>query len=183
MVALCSILVIAEYLDKACSGQKSFPGRVQYPFQALLDGACGWANRVLLLAGATNASVLRRASSIYCRHPKLRPAPRSPLSNARPRVGAAISGIGHIAMICALGQMDSRFDESGWRPPHQNSLPGTHPCARVRPSPPPRSKMIPRQLPRRGNAAASAFSPDHRCGCSVSNAPEDKDMTARAAPE
>ncbi len=113
-------VVICEYLDSLHGGEKLFPQAPEKHFQALRWHAIGH--------GMLDALVLWR-------NERLRPKPQqSPevlagfelktrtslefLNNEAAALGAASLGIGHVAIAVALGYIDFRFPELGWRDGH-----------------------------------------------------------------
>ena len=118
--ALFDSRVIAEYLDGLHSGQKIFPDERSTRFKhlrwmALADGLTDvlllWRNERVRPAG-THHPILLSAFETKTR------ATFAALECEAEELGAATFGIGHIALICALGQMDFRFGNSGWRAAH-----------------------------------------------------------------
>ncbi|MGV6874073.1 glutathione S-transferase family protein [Pseudochelatococcus sp. B33] len=109
--------VIAEYLDGLHSGPKLFPedreGRFRHlRWMAFADGLTDvlllWRNERIRPEG-TQHPVILAAFETKVRH----------AFAAFDREAAALSadafGIGHIALVCTLGQMDFRFGGSRWR--------------------------------------------------------------------
>ncbi|MEO5338677.1 MAG: glutathione S-transferase N-terminal domain-containing protein [Magnetospirillum sp. WYHS-4] len=108
--------VICEYLDSLHDGAKLFPPA----------GGARWTalRRQALADGLTDAAVLRRLE--IKRPPELRSAAwidrqaaamgraLDALDDEADRLGQGPT-IGHVAIACALGYLDLRFDADGWR--------------------------------------------------------------------
>lgn len=112
--------VIAEYLDDLHDGPKLFPEETaarfkQLRWMSLADGLTDvlllWRNELLRPEGAQHP-VLLSAFEIKAR------AALAALEREADDLRAAPFGIGHIAVVCMLGQMDLRFGDSGWRAAH-----------------------------------------------------------------
>ncbi|MEJ8571480.1 glutathione S-transferase family protein [Microbaculum marinum] len=108
--------VICEYLDGLEGSSALFPAdpgeRVrQLRWMALGDGLTEilllWRNELLRPAGAYDV-----LTSAFAR--KVRVCMER-LDAEAPELGAAPFGIGHIAIVCAVGQLDFRFRDSHWR--------------------------------------------------------------------
>lgn len=133
--ALFDSRVIAEYLDGLHSGQKLFPDQRNARFKhlrwmALADGLTDllllWRNERIRPEG-THYPILLSAFETKTR------AALAVLECEAEELRAASFGIGHIALICALGQMDFRFGNSGWRAAHPK-LTALYESMRTRPS-------------------------------------------------
>jgi glutathione S-transferase len=112
--ALFDSAVICEYLDDLASGSL-FPRQGAAKWQALrwqafgdglLDALILWRNereRDLPLAALIEAFELKTRASL------------KQLDDEARSLGAAPLSVGHIAVGCALGYLDYRFDDFGWR--------------------------------------------------------------------
>lgn len=114
--ALFDSRVICEYLDGLHDGTKllppSGPERLRHlRWQALGDGMTDimllWRNEQMRPQGPYDVLV-----SAFDR--KLR-ASLAMLENEADALAQAQFGLGHIAIICAIGQLDFRFVDSGWQ--------------------------------------------------------------------
>ena len=133
--ALFDSRVIAEYLDGLHSGQKLFPDErdsrfKQLRWMALADGLTDvlllWRNERVRPEG-THHPVLLSAFETKTR------ATFTALECEAEELRAASFGIGHIALVCALGQVDFRFGNSRWRATHPK-LAAWYESMRTRPS-------------------------------------------------
>jgi len=109
--------VICEYLDGLGAGRKLFPPPGPARWTALTQQA--------IADGVTEAVIL-------CRYETLRPEDkrwsgwtdgqmqkaRGGLAALDPQGLAGAPTIGHIAIACALGYLDFRFPDEGWRERH-----------------------------------------------------------------
>lgn len=109
--------VIVEYLDEHHRQTKLFPSEKQARLEqlrwlALGDGLCeillhlfrerGGMDQGQLLELAANSGLRVRSSVAW-------------LERDAERLASLPFGIGQIAILCAIGQMDRRFPESNWR--------------------------------------------------------------------
>ncbi|MEO1988164.1 MAG: glutathione S-transferase [Martelella sp.] len=110
--ALFDSRVICEYLDHRAGGSLLGGGRfVQLRWQALGDGLID-----LLLLWRTELS---RPSGPWDAvtegwHAKAR-AVMATLEAETPALAATPFGLGHVAIVCALGQLDFRWSDANWR--------------------------------------------------------------------
>jgi glutathione S-transferase len=112
--------VICEYLDTLHDGEPLFPRDVARRFRQLR-----W---MAMADGMTDVLLLWRTERL--RRPDAQSEPI--LQNFEAKVRACLAafeseigilksdalGIGHIALVCALGQMEFRFGNTGWRLAH-----------------------------------------------------------------
>ncbi|MCC3244083.1 glutathione S-transferase [Methylocystis sp. WRRC1] len=116
-VALYDSRVIADYLDHVAGGGKLIPAEPSRRFEALRLQALGdGINDAALLIRyetATRPAALRDPAAIELQQGKIDRALAS--LEASPLSGAP--DIGHIAVACALGYLDLRF-EGAWRATH-----------------------------------------------------------------
>lgn len=112
--------VIAEYLDGLHDGPKLFPADgdarfKQLRWMSLADGLTDilllWRNERFRPAG-THYPILLTAFETKTR------ASFAALEREAGDLAATPFGIGQIALVCALGQMDLRYGDSGWRRAH-----------------------------------------------------------------
>lgn len=126
--------VICEYLDGLHDGPRLFPAEPEARFRQLRWLALGDGLTDILLLWRTER--LRRAAAdpavLAAFEAKVR-ACFAALDAEAEDLAAARFGIGHIAVACALGQMDFRFQGSGWPAAHPG-LAGWHAVVRDRPS-------------------------------------------------
>jgi glutathione S-transferase len=115
--ALFDSRVIAEYLDGLHDSPRMFPADPALRFRhlrwmSLADGLTDillvWRNERLRPRAHWHTTLLE-AFEIKAR------ASLAQIEHEVPDMAAAPFGIGHVAMICLLGQMDFRFADSGWR--------------------------------------------------------------------
>lgn len=132
--ALFDSRVICEYLDGLHDGPKLFPAAGperlrQLRWQALADGLTDilllWRNERLRRDGPD--PVLTAAFEAKVR------ACFAALEAEAAALGAAGFGIGQAAVVCALGQMEFRFQGSGWQAAHP-ALAAWHAAIQSRPS-------------------------------------------------
>jgi glutathione S-transferase len=125
--------VIAEYLDHLAGGGRLFPADSARRFEALRLQALGdGINDAALLIRYENASrpeALRHADAIALQQGKIERGLAQ--LEAAPPSGAI--DIGHIAVACALGYQDMRF-EGAWRGSHPRLVEWLDAFARQTPS-------------------------------------------------
>ncbi|MCJ0761613.1 glutathione S-transferase family protein [Variovorax terrae] len=107
--------VICEYLDTLAGGNRLFPTSPEYRWPALRWHALGdglldvlilWRNereREIPLASLMMAFDLKTRTTLSLLDREVSQLKRAPFS------------IGHVAIACALGYVDYRFDALGWR--------------------------------------------------------------------
>ena len=126
--------VICEYLDGQRDGPRLFPAAPaerfrQLRWQALADGLTDilllWRNERIRKAGTD--PVLLAAFEAKVR------ACFATLEAEAPALAATGFGIGQAAVACALGQMEFRFQGSGWQAAHP-ALAAWHAAIQSRPS-------------------------------------------------
>lgn len=109
--------VISEYLDTLHEGPKLFPSEAGRRFkhlrwQAFADGLTDvlllWRNERIRPEG-TQHKVVIEAFETKVRHAF------AAFDREASDLAAEPFGIGHIALVCTLGQMDFRFGDSNWR--------------------------------------------------------------------
>lgn len=112
--------VICEYLDTLHAGPKMFPAEPtarfrQLRWQAFGDGLTDilliWRTERIRPAGTQMQSIMSGWET------KVR-ASFARLENDIDTIATAPFGIGHISLVCALGQMDLRFANTNWRKVH-----------------------------------------------------------------
>lgn len=112
--------VIAEYLDTLHDGPKLFPENsrerfAQLRWMSLGDGMTDilllWRNERIRPAG-THYPILLSAYETKTR------ATFAALEKEVDDLRAVPFGIGHVSLVCMLGQMDFRFGDTGWREAH-----------------------------------------------------------------
>lgn len=132
--ALFDSRVICEYLDDLHDGPKLLPADPKARFRqlrwlALADGLTDilllWRNERMRSAGADPVIVAAFEAKVRACFAALE-------SDAETLAGTAF-GIGHAAVVCALGQMDFRFAGSGWEAAHPR-LAGWYAEIQARPS-------------------------------------------------
>lgn len=118
--ALFDSRVIAEYLDGLHDGPKLFPADGKRRFrhlrwQAFADGTTDvlllWRNERIRPEG-TQHKVILDAFETKIRHALAAWEKEAAELSAEP------FGIGHVSLVCTLGQMDFRFGDSNWRGAH-----------------------------------------------------------------
>ncbi len=128
--------VICEYLDTQHAGPKLFPADpkqrlAQLRLTALGDGITDillmWRTERLRPDGAQSVPIMSSYET------KIRTS-FAQLERDIQAIAAMPFGIGHIALVCALGQMDFRFGDTAGARFIQNSSRGTTLCANARPS-------------------------------------------------
>lgn len=115
--ALADSRVICEYLDGLHGGPKLFPQERERRFrhlrwQALADGLTDvlllWRNERIRPEGTQHPEIVA-AFETKVRHAFAMFDREAGALTAEP------FGIGHVALVCTLGQMDFRFGDSEWR--------------------------------------------------------------------
>lgn len=119
--ALFDSRAICEYLDTLHNkGPKLFPADPKERFRqlrwmsfgdGLTDVLLLWRTERLRPDGTQSAAILSGYET------KVR-ASFAQLETEAPEIAAAPFGIGHIALVCTLGQMDFRYGDTGWRKVH-----------------------------------------------------------------
>lgn len=113
--------VICEYIDGLTTKSNLFPVKSkdrfwQLHWQALGDGLA--ANLIAL-----RTERLRESSGVKAMREALETKSRAcvgALSSELAQLQISAFGIGHIAIACALGQLDFRFSDSDWRDVHRD---------------------------------------------------------------
>lgn len=118
--ALFDSRAICEYLDTQHNGPKLFPADPKERFRqlrwmsfgdGLTDVLLLWRTERLRPDGTQSAAILSGYET------KVR-ASFARLESEAPEIATAPFGIGHVALVCTLGQMDFRYGDSGWRKAH-----------------------------------------------------------------
>jgi glutathione S-transferase len=127
--------VIAEYLDTLHDGPKLFPNDpdrrfVQLRWMSLGDGLTDvlllWRNERIRPQG-THYPILLSAYETKTR------ASFATFEREAEALSRTPFGIGHVSIVCMLGQMDFRFGDSNWRAAHPK-LAAWYEAMRKRPS-------------------------------------------------
>ena len=132
--ALFDSRVICEYLDAISPGVQLIPadpnGRIDYlRWQALGDGMTDilllW--RIEMARGACASTAISGGFDVKVR------AVLARLETEAPVLAVRDFGLGHVAIACALGQLDFRFADCGWEAKHPR-LAAWNAAMRARPS-------------------------------------------------
>ena len=112
--------VICEYLDALHAGHKLFPTEpaarfTQLRWQAFGDGLTDilllWRTERIRAEGTQSQAIMSGWET------KVR-ASFARLEKDVDTIAGSTFGIGHVSLICALGQMDFRFADTNWRKVH-----------------------------------------------------------------
>jgi len=118
--ALFDSRVICEYLDALHGGPKLFPADSAQRFRQLRWQAFGDGLTDILLLWRTER--IRpdgtQSTAILANFETKTRASFARLEKDADGIAAAPFGIGHVALVCALGQMDFRYGDTGWRKVH-----------------------------------------------------------------
>jgi len=112
--------VICEYLDSLHGGEKLYPQAPEKRWQALRWHALGdnMLDNLILWRGELMRPKPQQSPEILAAFDAKIRASLDALENEAAALGAASVGIGHVAIGVALGYIDFRFPDLGWRNRH-----------------------------------------------------------------
>ncbi|MGE0312865.1 MAG: glutathione S-transferase family protein [Lautropia sp.] len=126
--------VICEYLDEVGQGTL-FPRGGEARWQALRWQAFGdgLLDALILWRNERERSEVSRSPELIAAFERKVDASLAQLAHEAAALSAAPFGIGHVAIACALGYLDYRFDALGWRS-KVDALARWHASVETRPS-------------------------------------------------
>lgn len=112
--------VICEYLDTLHAGPKLFPADVSQRIAQLRLCAFGDGITDILLMWRNERlrPDVAQSQPIMSSYEKKIRTSFAQLERDIKKIAAMPFGIGHVALVCALGQMDFRFGDTRWREAH-----------------------------------------------------------------